>query len=116
VIWTIFPAHPSARFSGGNLQTLKDKPGSKLHDELKAFYQRYYSANLMVAVIYSNQPLDKLAKLAADTYGKIPNRHAEVAPISVPAVTAEQQGVIIHYTPAQPRDGLQALPNARRPV
>lgn len=104
---TLNPAHPSARFSGGNLQTLKDKPGSKLHDELKAFYQRYYSANLMVAVIYSNQPLDKLAKLAADTYGKIPNRHAEVAPISVPAVTAEQQGVIIHYTPAQPRKQLR---------
>ncbi|MCK8279208.1 pitrilysin, partial [Erwinia amylovora] len=49
---TINPQHPSSRFSGGNLQTLRDKPGSKLQDALKAFYHRYYSANLMKAVIY----------------------------------------------------------------
>jgi protease-3 len=104
---TLNPAHPSARFSGGNLDTLKDKPGSKLHDELTAFYQRYYSANLMMGVLYSNQPLPELAELAAKTFGKIPNRDASVPPITVPAVTPEQQGIIIHYVPAQPRKQLK---------
>ncbi len=104
---TLNPAHPSARFSGGNLDTLKDKPGSKLHDELTAFYQRYYSANLMMGVLYSNQPLPELAELAAKTFGKVPNRDASVPPIKVPAVTPEQQGIIIHYVPAQPRKQLK---------
>ena len=45
------PEHPSARFSGGNLETLRDKPNRKLHQELVSFYNRYYSANLMVGVI-----------------------------------------------------------------
>jgi protease-3 len=104
---TLNPAHPSARFSGGNLDTLKDKPGSKLHDELTAFYQRYYSANLMMGVLYSNQPLPELAELAAKTFGKVPNRDASVPPITVPSVTPEQQGIIIHYVPAQPRKQLK---------
>lgn len=104
---TLNPAHPSARFSGGNLDTLKDKPGSKLHDELTAFYQRYYSANLMMGVLYSNQPLPELAALAVKTFGRVPNRDASVPPITVPAVTPEQQGIIIHYVPAQPRKQLK---------
>ncbi|MFS6802634.1 pitrilysin [Edwardsiella tarda] len=100
---TLNPAHPSARFSGGNLETLSDKPGSNLHQQLVAFYQRYYSANLMVGVIYGDQPLPALAALAVQSFGRIANRHATVAPIDVPVVTPAQQGIIIHYVPAQPR-------------
>ncbi|BEN79730.1 protease III [Serratia marcescens] len=104
---TLNPAHPSARFSGGNLDTLKDKPDSKLHDELTGFYKRYYSANLMMGVLYGNQPLPQLADIAAKTFGRVPNHDASVPPITVPAVTPEQQGIIIHYVPAQPRKQLK---------
>ncbi|WP_409160657.1 pitrilysin [Pectobacterium sp. B2J-2] len=104
---TLNPAHPSARFSGGNLETLSDKPGSKLHDELVKFYQKYYSANLMKGVIYSNQPLPELAKLAADTFGRIANHNASVPAITVPVTTEKQRGVMIHYVPAQPRKQLR---------
>jgi len=104
---TLNPEHPSARFAGGNLETLKDKPGSKLHDELTGFYQRYYSANLMMGVLYSNQSLTDMAELAARTFGRIPNREAKVPPITVPSVTAEQQGIIIHYVPAKPSKQLK---------
>lgn len=104
---TLNPAHPSARFSGGNLDTLKDKPDSKLHDELTGFYKRYYSANLMMGVLYGNQPLPQLADIAAKTFGRVPNHDASVPPITVPAVTPKQQGIIIHYVPAQPRKQLK---------
>ncbi|MFE8153727.1 pitrilysin [Brenneria goodwinii] len=104
---TLNPAHPSSRFSGGNLETLSDKPGSKLHDELVKFYQRYYSANLMKGVIYSNQPLPSLAKLATETFGRIANHNAVVPPITVPAATEKQRGIMIHYVPAQPRKQLR---------
>lgn len=104
---TLNPQHPSSRFSGGNLETLRDKPGSKLHDALKAFYHRYYSANLMKAVIYGNQPLPELEKIAAATFGRVANRNATVPDITVPVVTDQQKGVIIHYVPAQPRKQLK---------
>ncbi|MEN5018116.1 pitrilysin [Erwinia sp. Eh17-17] len=104
---TLNPLHPSSRFSGGNLETLRDKPGSKLHDALKAFYHRYYSANLMKAVIYGNQPLPELQKIAAATFGRVANHNASVPEITVPVVTDQQKGIIIHYVPAQPRKQLK---------
>lgn len=100
---TLNPDHPSSLFSGGNLDTLKDKPDSKLHDALKNFYQRYYSANLMKAVIYSNKPLAELQKIAATTFGRVANHNAAVPAITVPVVTDQQKGIVIHYVPAQPR-------------
>ncbi|QUT16385.1 pitrilysin [Rahnella inusitata] len=104
---TLNPEHPGSRYSGGNLDTLKDKPGSKLHDQLTDFYHRYYSANLMVGVIYSNKPLPELAQLAADTFGQIANHHAAVPPITVPTLTDKQKGEYIHFVPAQPRKELR---------
>ncbi|OKP02107.1 pitrilysin [Xenorhabdus eapokensis] len=104
---TINPAHPNARFAGGNLETLKDKPDSKLQTALVDFYQRYYSANLMKGVMYGNQSIDKLAQIAAETFGRIPNRHASVPAISVPAITDKEKGTIIHYVPATPYKALR---------
>ncbi|MCC3703752.1 pitrilysin [Rouxiella badensis] len=104
---TLNPAHPGSRYAGGNLDTLKDKPGNSLHDALVNFYHRYYSANLMVGVIYSNKSLPELAQIASDTFGKIANHNAVVPPITVPSVTPAQQGIIIHYVPAEPRKQLR---------
>ncbi len=103
---TINPLHPGAFFAGGNLETLSDKPTSLLQDELIRFHQRYYSANLMVGVLYGNQSASQLAQLAADTFGKIPNRQAHIPPITVPVVTPEHKGILIHYVPAQPKKQL----------
>lgn len=104
---TINPAHPGSRFSGGNLETLSDKPGSPVHDALVAFRDKYYSANLMKAVIYSNKPLPELAKMAAQTYGRVPNKSIAEPKIDVPVVTDAQKGVLIHYVPAMPRKVLR---------
>ncbi|MEX9252511.1 pitrilysin [Pseudenterobacter timonensis] len=104
---TINPAHPGSHFSGGNLETLSDKPNSPVLDALHAFRDKYYSANLMKAVIYSNRPLPELAKLAAQTYGRVPNKNIERPEIDVPVVTDAQKGIIIHYVPAQPRKVLR---------
>lgn len=100
---TLNPAHPGARFSGGNLETLSDKPGSPVHDALLAFHEKYYSANIMKAVIYSNKSLEEQAKIAAASWGRIPNKSIERPEITVPVVTDKQKGLILHYVPAQPR-------------
>lgn len=104
---TLNPAHPGSRFSGGNLETLSDKPGSLLRDALLTFRDKYYSANLMRAVIYSNKPLPELAKLAAETYGCVANKNIEQPEINVPVVTDAQKGIFIHYVPVIPRKALR---------
>ncbi|CAM4239117.1 MULTISPECIES: pitrilysin [Lelliottia] len=104
---TINPAHPGSRFSGGNLETLSDKPNSPVLDALHAFRDKYYSANLMKAVVYSNKPLPELARIAAQTYGRVPNKNIEQPEITTPVVTDEQKGIIIHYVPAMPRKVLR---------
>ena len=104
---TINPAHPGSRFSGGNLETLSDKPGNPVQQALRDFHSTYYSANLMKAVIYSNKPLPELAKIAAETFGRVPNKNIEKPEITVPVVTDAQKGVIIHYVPALPRKVLR---------
>ncbi|TSJ56126.1 pitrilysin [Atlantibacter subterranea] len=100
---TINPEHPGSQFSGGNLETLSDKPGNPLHDALVAFRDTWYSANLMKAVVYSNKPLPELARIAAQTYGRVPNKNIEKPTIDVPVVTDAQKGLFIHYVPVMPR-------------
>lgn len=104
---TINPAHPGSRFSGGNLETLSDKPNSPVLDALHAFRDKYYSANLMKAVIYSNKPLPELAGMAAKTFGRVPNKNIDLPQIDVPVVTDAQKGIVIHYVPALPRKVLR---------
>ncbi|WP_176700582.1 pitrilysin [Gilliamella sp. App4-10] len=100
---TINPNHPSAQFSGGNLETLSDKPNSKLQDALVTFHKDYYSSNIMVGVIYSNQSINKLAKLAENTFGKIPNKNINVPIVDKPAITPNVLSKQIAMVPAQPK-------------
>lgn len=104
---TLNPLHPNSRFSGGNLETLKDKPNSKLQDELVGFYKQYYSANLMNAVLYGDESIESLANIAQETFGRIPNFNASVPAVNIPAVTDNEKGIIIHYVPAQPQKAIQ---------
>ncbi|VEC90908.1 protease [Salmonella enterica subsp. enterica] len=104
---TINPAHPGSHFSGGNLETLSDKPDNPVQQALIAFHEKYYSSNLMKAVIYSNKPLPELASIAAATYGRVPNKQIKKPEITVPVITEAQKGIIIHYVPALPRKVLR---------
>lgn len=51
------PGNPYNKFGTGNLETL-NFPSTR--DDLIQFYQKYYSSNLMKAVILSNESLDAL--------------------------------------------------------
>lgn len=93
------PEHPIARFRIGNNETLSDKEDSKLHDEMLAFYERYYSANLMTASVVSNRPLDELEALAREAFADIPNRNVEAPVIDVSVATADQLEQKIYYRP-----------------
>lgn len=78
-----------------------------MQQALIAFHEKYYSSNLMKAVIYSNKPLPELARIAAATYGRVPNKQIKKPEINVPVITEAQKGIIIHYVPALPRKVLR---------
>lgn len=99
---TVNPAHPATKFTVGNHETLSDKPNSQLQTELENFYKKYYSANLTKAVLYSNQPIEKLAKLAENTLGKMENKHLVAPKVDIPYLREEDKGVVIEYKPIQP--------------
>ena len=61
----------------------------------------------MKAVIYSNKPLPELAAMAAQTFGRVPNKNIDLPQINVPVVTDAQKGIVIHYVPALPRKVLR---------
>lgn len=98
---TLNPAHPATRFTGGNLETLSDKPGSRLHDELVRFHHAWYSANLMKGVLYGPQSLDELERLARAELAVIPDRGAQVREPAVPPVTDAERGVIFGVRPVR---------------
>jgi protease-3 len=98
---TLNPAHPATRFTGGNLETLSDKPGSRLHDELVSFHRTWYSANLMKGVLYGPQGLDELERLARIELAVIPDRGAQVREPAVPPVTAGERGLIFGVKPVR---------------
>ncbi|KAL4472918.1 hypothetical protein ABPG72_007795 [Tetrahymena utriculariae] len=58
------------KFGTGNLETL-NKPN--VREYLIEFHKKYYSANQMKLVLYSNETLQKLEELAAKYFENIPN-------------------------------------------
>lgn len=90
------PKHPAHRLTVGNLETLSDKPGSVLQDELRSFYKRYYSANNMKLTIVGNQSQAELKALAEKHFSSIPNTHIAAPEVTVPGLTDAEQGQHIH--------------------
>src|SRR5690606_25870513 len=93
---TANPKNPAGRISVGNLETLQDTEESKLQDALWAFYNRYYSANLMKLVLVSNEPTDKLETMVREYFSAVPNRDVAEAKVTEPGITEREQGQHIH--------------------
>ncbi|MET0356455.1 MAG: insulinase family protein [Cellvibrio sp.] len=81
--------HPAANFSVGNLDTLADKEDHSIRDDLIAFYQNNYSANLMTLAVLGNHKLDDLQKMVESRFAAIPNKNKVVA--------AEYPGLFLPY-------------------
>lgn len=51
--------------------------------------------------------MPELAAMAAQTFGRVPNKNIDLPQINVPVVTDAQKGIVIHYVPALPRKVLR---------
>ncbi len=93
--------HPANRFLIGNLDSLGDKEGSSLHAETVAFYERFYSANIMKVALLGNQSLAELERLAVKHFSAIENAQIAEPNVSATIDFSEVGGKRIHYVPNQ---------------
>lgn len=90
----INPQHSMSQFAVGSLETLSNKDG-KLRDDLIAFYERYYSANMMSVVVLGKAPVSELKQLVEEKFSAVKNRHTTPFLSAVPLYTnlPEQQNI-----------------------
>ena len=78
------PRHPLARFLVGSAETLADRPGADIRDELIAFYESRYSSHLMKLVVVGREPLDVLEDWVRARFAAVPRRDFEHGRITAP--------------------------------
>lgn len=96
---SINPAHPFAKFSVGNAQTLADLPNASLQQAVSHFYQEQYSASRMTLCLVGNQSLAELAQLATDFFSDLPTHLPAKQALTVPLYLPEQQGIQLNIKP-----------------
>jgi secreted Zn-dependent insulinase-like peptidase len=78
------PEHPFHKFSVGSLDTLSNRDGSTIRDDLLKFYQQHYSANIMTLAIVGRESPDELEKMVREKFSAVANRHLKPASIDTP--------------------------------
>ncbi|MEH6637833.1 MAG: insulinase family protein [Porticoccaceae bacterium] len=73
------PEHPLSQFSVGSLETLADREQDPVREDLLAFYQQYYSANLMTLVVLGKEPLDQLQSMVESRFKNVKNQDTAIA-------------------------------------
>ncbi|SFC82989.1 insulinase family protein [Pseudoalteromonas denitrificans] len=91
--------HPASQFSVGNLDTLADTKDSKLIDDLKAQYKKYYSASRMALSIVGKEDLDTLEKWAREKFSAVPTNGSISSPVTIDPFLDEQLAVRIDIEP-----------------
>ncbi|TMN44622.1 insulinase family protein [Pseudoalteromonas sp. S2755] len=99
--------HPANRFLIGNLETLGDKEGSKLHQETVAFYDKYYSANIMKLAMISNEPIEQMVAKAKKHFTTIKNKNIEKPEVKQSLNFDNVGKKLVHYKPNEDVKTLQ---------
>ena len=93
------PEHPFSQFSVGSLESLADRPGASVRDDLLAFYERHYSANAMRLVVLGAESLDELEQLVTPMFSAVPNRNYQPQQISAPLFAAGDLPMLLQVEP-----------------
>ena len=95
---TVNPAHPFSRFSVGNKQTLADRDGQSILQELRSFYLTRYSAEKMTLVVVGPQPTETLCQWLNNCFSEVPKINAS-KPTLPPLYTSKQLATQTHLVP-----------------
>ncbi len=84
-------------FSVGNLETLSNNDDRKVRKDLIAFYNQYYSANIMTLVVLGKESLTQLEEMVRSKFSAVQNRQATTfetaAPLFVPGQLPQQLNI-----------------------
>jgi protease-3 len=95
----LFADHASNRFLIGNLETLADNGGTKLHQQTVLFYNNNYSANNMKLALLSNLPIEQMKTLAIKHFSSIENKNITKYEVTDVIPADKRGGKVIHYIP-----------------
>ncbi|WP_199608832.1 insulinase family protein [Flocculibacter collagenilyticus] len=98
---TLNPAHPFAKFSVGNTETLEDREESIRH-ELLSFYQSHYSSGLMTLAVLTPHPIEETEATIKTLFEQIPGSNKEKTPIEAPLYLDENLRLGIELKPQKP--------------
>ena len=98
---TINQAHPFAKFSVGSSETLADKAGYNLRDEVCSFFNENYQAHFMTLVLEGPQKLAELEKLANSHFCGVKSNDIEKAKITQPLYHPKHQQKWISVQPVK---------------
>ena len=96
---TINQAHPFSKFSVGNIDTLADRDGQSIRDELVKFHETYYVASHMTLVVYAKESLDEQRALIEQLFGSLEKRQGPPRDIQVPMYQTEHEQLDIFIKP-----------------
>jgi insulysin len=103
---TINPAHPFAKFSVGNLNTLNDKPGQTLRDALLQFFHAQYSASRMTLCLVSADTLLDMRQWVKQYFTNLPAKLLPKPLLAVPLYLPEHQAITLNIKPHKDSDKL----------
>lgn len=98
---TINPNHPFSQFSVGNLDTLADRDGQNISQELQGFFQQYYRAEHMTLALEGPQNLKELQGFAEQLFCLIPSADSPLPDIDEPLYLPEHQNIKIDVCPVK---------------
>ncbi|GLC45843.1 hypothetical protein PLESTM_001791300 [Pleodorina starrii] len=107
---TANPAHPWARFSTGNRETLYTAPlasGTDPRDAVVDFYSRHYSADRCALAVLGRQPLGELEEMVRSMFSAVPNKELPPPTFGGDVFLDEQQGVLIRVVPVREGQSLE---------
>ena len=93
------PEHPFAKFSVGNIETLGDRNGQTIRQEILDFHQQQYSADLMTLTLSGNQALDQMQSWVEQRFSGIVNHQRQGKKVDVSIVGSESTGVRVFVEP-----------------
>ncbi|TFH91229.1 insulinase family protein [Vibrio ouci] len=97
----INPAHPFSKFSVGNLETLGDRNGKSIRDEIVDFHYQQYSADLMTLSIAGPQALDELEAWCHEKFSAIPNHQLASKSIDATYCDEHSTSVLVNVEPVK---------------
>jgi insulysin len=95
------PKHPSTKFTVGSLETLADREGDPVREDLITFYERNYHAPRMALSVASKHSLDQLQAWVEAKFTDIPNGGEAYSPFDVPLVLPSKLPVQLTLKPVK---------------